>query len=82
MPTPVSGDVDPNVRSPAAMMARMSGMMFLQYLPLGLWGVTIGTYIGANTSGQGSGIFSSGFIGYSTAASAIGSLFSPVLFGF
>lgn len=82
MSTPASGKVDPNVRSPAAMMARMSGMMFLQYLPLGLWGVTIGTYIAANTSGQGSGIFSSGFIGYSTAASAIGSLLSPVLFGF
>jgi nucleoside transporter len=64
------------------MMARMSGMMFLQYFPFGVWGVTIGTYIGANTGQQGSGIFSAGFIGYSTAASAIGSLLSPVVMGF
>jgi len=64
------------------MMARISAMMFLQYWPLGVWGVTIGTYIGANTGEQGTGIFSPGFIGYSTAASAIGSLFSPLVVGF
>lgn len=69
-------------RSSAAMMARISAMMFLQYWPLGVWGVTIGTYIGANTGEQGTGMFSPGFIGYSTAAGAIGSLFAPLVVGF
>ena len=57
-------------------------MMFLQYWPLGLWGVTVGTYIAANTGDQGAGIFSAGFVGYSTAAGAIGSLLAPVVVGF
>ena len=57
-------------------------MMFLQYWPLGIWGVTVGTYIAANTGESGERIFSAGFVGYSTSASAIGSLFSPVLIGF
>jgi nucleoside transporter len=59
----------------------MSGMMFLQYWPLGIWGVTVGTYIAANTGSAGEGIFSAGFVGYSTAAGALGSLLSPVLVG-
>ncbi len=57
-------------------------MMFLQYWPLGIWGVTVGTYIAANTGSQGTQIFSAGFVGYSTAAGAIGSLLSPVVIGF
>jgi nucleoside transporter len=64
------------------MLARMSAMMFLQYWPLGTWGVTVATYIAANTGGEGSGIFSGGFAGYSTAAGAIGGLLSPVLMGY
>jgi MFS family permease len=68
--------------SSPALMARMSAMMFLQYWPLGTWGVTVGTYIAANTGQQGAGIFSAGFVGYSTAAGAIGSLLSPVVVGF
>jgi len=64
------------------MMARMSAMMFMQYWPLGIWGVTVGTYIAANTGEQGASIFSAGFVGYSTAAGAIGGLLSPVVFGF
>jgi nucleoside transporter len=64
------------------MMARISAMMFLQYWPLGIWGVTVGTYIAANTGNEGSRIFSAGFVGYSTAAGALGSLVSPVLVGF
>ena len=67
--------------SPAT-MARMSAMMFLQYWPLGIWGVTVGTYIAANTGDEGTRIFSAGFVGYSTAAGAIGSLLSPVVVGF
>lgn len=73
---------DPSYRSSPAMMIRMSAMMFLQYWPLGVWGVTVGTYIAANTGKQGAGIFSAGFVGYSTAAGAIGSLLSPVIVGF
>ena len=57
-------------------------MMLLQYWPLGIWGVTVGTYIAENTGQQGEKIFSAGFVGYSTAAGAIGSLISPVLVGF
>jgi nucleoside transporter len=73
---------DSSQRSSPAMMARISAMMFLQYWPLGAWGVTVGTYIGANTGQAGAGIFSGGFVGYSTAAGAIGSLLSPVAIGF
>jgi nucleoside transporter len=75
-------DADSLQHSSPAMIARLSAMMFLQYWPLGVWGVTIGTYIGANTGGEGAGIFSAGFVGYSTAAGAIGSLLSPVAIGF
>jgi nucleoside transporter len=63
------------------MMARMSGMMFLQYWPQGIWAVTFTTYIVANTGAQGAGIFSAGFVGYTTAAGAIGSLVSPFVIG-
>jgi nucleoside transporter len=69
-------------RSSTATMVRMSAMMFLQYWPLGIWGVTVGTFIAANTGDEGSGTFSAGFVGYSTAAGAIGSLVSPVFVGF
>ena len=71
-----------SLRSSRVMMARMSAMMLLQYWPLGIWGVTVGTYIAENTGQQGEKIFSAGFVGYSTAAGAIGSLISPVLSGF
>lgn len=57
-------------------------MMFLQYFPHGMWGVTVGTYIAANTEGAGNDIFSAGFIGYSTVAGAIGWLLSPAIMGF
>src|SRR3954454_24113631 len=69
-------------RSSAALITRLSTMMFLQYWPLGAWGETYGTYIAANTGTQGEGIFSAGFVGYSTAAGAIGSLVSPLIIGF
>ncbi|TWT95964.1 putative nucleoside transporter YegT [Botrimarina colliarenosi] len=54
-------------------------MMLLQYWPLGMWLITVVTFIGANT-GEG-GMFTPGFIGYSAAASALGSLAAPVLVG-
>lgn len=73
---------EPTRRTSPAMFVRMSAMMFLQYWPLGIWGVTVGTYIAANTGGEGAGTFSAGFVGYSTAAGAIGGLLSPVLMGY
>jgi nucleoside transporter len=69
-------------RSSGNLIARLAAMMFLQYWPLGTWGVTFGSYIAANTGERGIHAFSGGFVGYSTAAGAIGSLLSPVLIGF
>jgi nucleoside transporter len=77
-----AADADSSQHSTPAMLARISAMMFLQYWPLGTWGVTVGTYIAANTGREGNGVFSAGFVGYSTAAGAIGSMLSPVLVGF
>ncbi|CAK9037482.1 Putative nucleoside transporter YegT [Durusdinium trenchii] len=68
--------------TPLATRLRLAAMMFLQYMSLGLWGVTVGTYIAANTGQAGLGIFTPGFIGYSTSAGAIGSLVSPLLLGY
>lgn len=56
-------------------------MMFLQYWSLGIWYVTVTTFIASNTGSEGDGIFSAGFIGYSAAAAAFGSLIAPTLFG-
>lgn len=57
-------------------------MMFLQYWPLGAWGVTVGTFIAANTGAVGEKIFSAGFVGYSTAAGAIGGMIAPAVVGY
>jgi nucleoside transporter len=81
LPEPIEQPA-PAPRSSRAVRARLSAMMFLQYWPLGTWGVTVGTFIAANTGDQGAKIFSAGFVGYSTAAGAIGSLLSPVVMGF
>ncbi|TWT77245.1 putative nucleoside transporter YegT [Posidoniimonas polymericola] len=75
---PTSGDTRP----PSNIFPRIAAMMLLQYWPLGVWAVTVGTYIGANTGEQGAAIFSAGFIGFSTISGAIGSLVSPLVFGF
>jgi nucleoside transporter len=82
MSSEAAGPAQPASRSSAVILVRLSAMMFLQYWPLGIWGVTVGTYIAANTGAAGAGIFSAGFVGYSTSASAIGSLISPVVVGF
>ncbi len=63
------------------MLIRISVMMFLEYWPLGLWGITIGTYLSANTGSLGLGIYEPGFVGYSAATAAIGSILSPILIG-
>lgn len=59
--------------------ARLSVMMFLEYWPLGLWGVTVQTYIAVNTGEDA--LFSAGFLGLSASASAVGSLVAPTVFG-
>ncbi|MCA9236470.1 MAG: MFS transporter [Planctomycetales bacterium] len=56
--------------------------MFLLYWSFGIWVVTVGTYIAANTEREGRGIFSAGFIGYSAVAGAIGSVLSPAIVGY
>lgn len=68
--------------TPLGIRTRLSAMMFLHYSSLGVWGVTVGTYIAANTESEGSGIFAPGFVGYSTAAGAIGSLLAPFIVGY
>ena len=64
-------------RSSGPLLARLAAMMFLLYWSFGIWVVTVGTYIAANTEREGRGIFSAGFIGYSAVAGAIGSVLSP-----
>lgn len=68
--------------SSQVMITRISLMMFLQYWPLGLWAITIGTYLSQNTGSLGTGIYEPGFVGYSAATGALGSIFSPILIGF
>ncbi len=63
------------------MRLRMSIMMFLQYFGLGLWAVTTGSYVDANTVGQGLGIFPPWFIGFLSLSSAIGSIVAPIVAG-
>ncbi|QDU54890.1 Putative nucleoside transporter YegT [Aeoliella mucimassa] len=55
--------------------------MFVQYAALGLWSVTVGTYIGENTAPAGTAMFSSSFVGLAGIASAVGALVAPLLFG-
>jgi len=66
---------------PAWIVSRLSLMMALQYGSLGLWAVTVNTYISANTGQAGSGAFGPGFIGIAASAGAIGAMLSPVLLG-
>jgi nucleoside transporter len=67
--------------APGGLLARLVAMMFLQYWPLGLWSVTVYTFIAANTGGQGSGAFSPWFVGVSGSAGALGAIVAPVLVG-
>ncbi|MEN0110722.1 MAG: MFS transporter [Planctomycetota bacterium] len=67
--------------SSGLLIARLSVMMFLQYWPLGLWGVTFATFLAANTGDSGEGLFDASFIGKSQTAGAVGSLLAPLVVG-
>lgn len=77
----VSSETNGSVSTPLAIRVRLSAMMFLQFWPLGLWGVTVYAYLGANTGLEGTGMFSPGFSGACMSAAAIGSLLAPAIFG-
>lgn len=64
-----------------ALVVRLSAIMLLQFFPPGLWTVTVGTYIAANTGSAGTGMFHSSFVGVAGIAGAVGALMSPLLFG-
>jgi nucleoside transporter len=89
-PPPLAEAVELAATSPASaspptvskvLVGRLSLGMLLQFLPPGLWTVTLSSYIGANTESAGNGMFDSSFVGISGVASAIGALASPLLFG-
>jgi nucleoside transporter len=67
--------------APRSIVARLVVMMFLQYWALGVWAVTVYTYLDANTIPRGAAIYSEGFVGYSATAGALGALVAPVLVG-
>ncbi|MEX1040626.1 MAG: nucleoside permease [Pirellulaceae bacterium] len=60
---------------------RLCVMMFLQYFTWGAWFVTLGSYIGNNTAGQGSGMFAEGFVGYAYGTAAIAGMIAPFFVG-
>lgn len=76
----VAGD-EPTRHEPPLLKTRLALMMFLQYGSLGLWTVTFGTFIGANTGGQGEGIFNDRFVGDAATSGAFGAIFAPILVG-
>ncbi len=65
----------------SVLVAQLAAMMFLMFLPPGMWTVTVGTYIGENTGGAGTGMFDAWFVGLAGMAAAIGAIGSPLLFG-
>lgn len=62
-------------------VTRLSILLALQYGSLGVWSVTFGTFIGANTGSEGAGIFSDTFLGQANTAGALGAIASPLLIG-
>ncbi|QDU90119.1 Putative nucleoside transporter YegT [Pirellulimonas nuda] len=88
VPQPAPNPYDPNHPAdeplsapPPLLRTRLAAMMFLQYASLGLWSVTFGTFVGANTGKQGAGIFSESFVGDAASAGALGAIFAPLAIG-
>jgi nucleoside transporter len=61
--------------------ARLSTMMFLQYLTWGTWFVSLGSYIAANTGEEGGKFFEAGFIGRAYGTAAIAAMIAPFFVG-
>jgi MFS family permease len=77
-PTPGPTAAEPPL---GPLMARLSGMFFLQYMSLGIWSVTVGTFIAANTGSAGRQMFDSWFAGFIGITAGLGALVAPLLFG-
>lgn len=61
--------------------AALATTMFLHHFAMSAWVVTLGSYVMANTGGNGSGIFTAGFVGAAYAAGPIGGMISPFITG-
>ena len=61
--------------------AVLATSMFLHHFSMSAWVVTLGSYVMANTGGNGAGIFAAGFVGTAYAAGPIGGMLSPFLTG-
>jgi len=61
--------------------AALATTMFLHHFSMGAWVVTLGSYVMANTGGNGRGIFAAGFVGAAYAAGPVGGMVSPFVTG-
>jgi nucleoside transporter len=83
MAVPAGATMGPDANTPLDMgiRARLSTMMFLQYLTWGTWFVSLGSYIAANTGDRGAKIFQDGFIGRAYGTAAIAAMVAPFFVG-
>ncbi|QDS98965.1 MFS transporter [Adhaeretor mobilis] len=80
---PAGGAAQPNPPGSSwfSLRRKLAVGMFLQHYSLGLWFVTLGSFIAANTGDLGLGIFTAGFAGFAVGAASIGAIASPFLTG-
>ncbi len=61
--------------------AKLAASMFLHHFAVGVWFVTLGSFVGANSGANGSGMFAAGFVGVAYGAGPLGGMVSPFLTG-